>query len=169
MARLKPVSMNVLAEAREEAYYVIACLMAGLAPGEHVVRLGVCMDDQPSLSATLPITVEGAGGCDDMVEVDDKFFENFAFLLTCGLAQTLSYGVMYLRSPGDGAGGPAMVQTWSLGWGALSELPANVAAELIGEREPAALFVDASPVAAMAEDGPCAVESVFPPKAYAPH
>ncbi|MEU4090752.1 hypothetical protein [Streptomyces aureus] len=166
MARLKPVSTQLLAEAREEAYFVIACLMASLAPGEHVVRLGVCMDDQPSLSATLPITVEGAGDCDDMVEVDDRFFENFAFLLTCGLAQTLSYGVMYLRSPGNGADGPDAVQAWNLGWGALSELPASVAAELIGEREPAVLFVDASPMASMAKDGHC--ESVFPPKAYAP-
>ncbi|MEV5646563.1 hypothetical protein AB0L67_42215 [Streptomyces flaveolus] len=41
--------------------------MGRLAPGEHVVRLGVDMEGQERpLRATLPVTVEGDGGGDDL-------------------------------------------------------------------------------------------------------
>ncbi|WAZ18991.1 hypothetical protein STRCI_008673 [Streptomyces cinnabarinus] len=169
MAKLKPVSIAAFAEAREEAHVVLAHLMARLAPGEHVVRLGVGMEGQDQvLSATLPITVQGEGSAEDLVGVEPKFFDNFVFLLACGLAQTLSYGVMYLRSPSPvAAGGPSYtVQAWDLDWGTLTECDAARAQELIGEREPA-LFTDAFGVHCLAddEDGDGA-ESVYPPVAY---
>lgn len=163
MARLKPVSMNALAEARDEAHVVLAHLMARLAPGEHVVRLGVCMEDQDPLSATLPITVVGKGDAEDLVGVEPKYFDNMAFLLACGLAQTLCCGVMYLRSPAaEGDGAPYMVQAWDLDWGALTECTADRASELIGDREPA-VFLDAFGVHSE-NDGDD--EAIYPPAVY---
>ncbi|MEV5100056.1 hypothetical protein ACFC5H_35160 [Streptomyces rochei] len=104
--QLQPVSPDVIAETREEAQAVVATLMARLAPGEHVVRLGVDMEGQERpLSATLPITVEGDGGSDDLVGAEPRYLDNFVSLLTCGLAQTLCSGVMYLRSTDTGAAG----------------------------------------------------------------
>lgn len=50
--QLNPVSLDVIAEAREEAHAVLATLMARLAPGEHVVRLGVDMEGQRPVSAS---------------------------------------------------------------------------------------------------------------------
>ncbi|MFI8194409.1 hypothetical protein ACIF8T_37765 [Streptomyces sp. NPDC085946] len=164
--QLKPVSLDVIAEAREEAHAVLATLMARLAPGEHVVRLGVDMEGQERpLSAVLPITVEGDGGAEDLVGAEPKYLDNFAFLLTCGLAQTLCSGVMYLHSPGAD-GGPATVRAWHLCWGALNECSAVEAAELLGEYVPGD-FVDAFGVHA-AEDGDEGDEgeAVYPPVAY---
>ncbi|MEU8606284.1 hypothetical protein OH540_35630 [Streptomyces sp. BPPL-273] len=159
--QLQPVSLDVIAEAREEAHAVLATLMARLAPGEHVVRLGVDMEGQEPVSAVLPITVEGNGGCDDLVGVEAKYFDNFAFLLMCGLAQTLCAGVMYLRSTGEG--GPATVRAWHLSWGALNECPAAEAAELLGGREPGA-YEDAFGLHAADDGDGC--EAVYPPVAY---
>ncbi|MFD7880776.1 hypothetical protein ACFV5G_43145 [Streptomyces sp. NPDC059766] len=163
--KLKPISMDVFAEAREEAHAILARLMGRLAPGEHVLRLGIDMDGQESpLSATLPLTVEGDGGLDDLVGADTKWFDNFAFLLSCGLAQTLCYGVVYLRSPATEPGGAACtVQAWHLAWGVLGECSAAEAAELIGDGEPG-LFLDAPGVhsAEDEEEG----EAVYPPVAY---
>ncbi|MEU9737438.1 hypothetical protein [Streptomyces sp. NPDC048002] len=163
--KLKPVSLDVFAEAREEAHVVLAQGMGRLAPGEHVLRLGVGMDGQERpLSATLALTVEGDGGPEDMVGVEGRYFDNFVFLLACGLAQTLSYGVMYLRSPAVESGeGPSWtVQAWHLAWGVLSECSAAEAAELIGDGEVAA-FVDA-PGVHSEDDGDA--EAVYPPVAY---
>ncbi|MFE0678684.1 hypothetical protein [Streptomyces sp. NPDC058867] len=161
--------MNVFAEAREEAHLVLAHIMGRLSPGEHVLRLGVDMDGQERpLSATLPLTVEGNGGRDDLIGADERYFDNFAFLLTCGLAQKLSYGVMYLRSPagGDGQseGVSGTVQAWHLVWGVLNECSAAEAAELIGDGEVAA-FLDA-PGVHSEDDGDEDVEAVYPPVAY---
>ncbi|MFE5923585.1 hypothetical protein [Streptomyces sp. NPDC056468] len=162
VTQLKPVSLDVFAEARDEAHVVLAHLMARLAPGEHVVRLGVGMDGQKPLSAVLPVTVEGDGGSDDMVGVEPKYFDNFAFLLACGLAQKVCWGVMYLRSPATEQGDQAYtVRAWDLTWGALTECDAARAAELIGDREPAA-FEDAFGVHS-SNDGD---EAVYPPVAY---
>ncbi|MFC7994493.1 hypothetical protein ACFUV2_35075 [Streptomyces pilosus] len=159
--QLKPVSLDVIAEAREEAHAVLATLMARLAPGEHVVRLGVDMEGQERpLSATLPITVEGDGGGDDLVGAEPKWLDNFAFLLTCGLAQTLCSGVMYLRS--TDTEGQATVRAWHLSWGALDECSADEAAELLDGREPG-VYVDAYGLHAP-EDNGC--EAVYPPVAY---
>lgn len=159
--KLKPVSLDVFAEAREEAHAVLACLMSRLAPGEHVVRLGVDMEGQERpLSAVLPITVEGDGGADDLVGVEDKYFDNFAFLLACGLAQTLCYGAMYLRSPGGD--GSVVLRAWHLAWGALNECSAAEAAELLAGREPG-VFEDAFSLHAPDEDEG---EAVYPPIAY---
>ncbi|GHB79138.1 hypothetical protein GCM10010377_81450 [Streptomyces viridiviolaceus] len=161
--QLKPVSLDVIAEAREEAQAVVATLMARLAPGEHVVRLGVDMEGQERpLSATLPITVEGDGGSDDLVGAEPRYLDNFIFLLTCGLAQTLCSGVMYLRS--TGADGQATVRAWYLCWGALNECPAAEAAELLGGRE-SGTYVDAFGVHS-ADDGEDDGEAVYPPVAY---
>ncbi|MEU9273144.1 hypothetical protein [Streptomyces sp. NPDC048251] len=162
--KLKPVSMEVFAEARGEAHYVLARVMGGLAPGEHVLRLGVDMEGQERpLSAALPLTVEGTGSPDDLVGADGEHFDNFAFLLACGLAQTLSYGVMYLRSPASEPDGLATVQAWRLAWGVLNECSSAEAAELIGEGAQAA-FVDA--VGVHGEDDGDGGEAIYPPQAY---
>ncbi|MGV9456335.1 hypothetical protein [Streptomyces sp. NPDC003635] len=165
MAELKPVPLDVFAEARDEAHSVMARLLAQLAPGEHVVRLGVGMDGQEQpLSAVLPVTVEGDGGSDDLVGVESKFFDNFAFLLACGLAQKLCWGVMYLRSSSLAQGGPAFtVRAWDLTWGVLCECDAARAEELIGDREPAE-FADAFGVHS-SDDGD-EDEAIYPPVAY---
>ncbi|MBO7935675.1 hypothetical protein JTP77_006860 [Streptomyces sp. S9] len=161
--KLKPISMDVFADAREEAHAVLARVMGGLAPGEHVMRLGVDMDGQERpLSATLPLTVEGSGTLDDLVGAEAKYLDNFAFLLACGLAQSLCYGVMYLRSPATEPEGPAIVQAWHLAWGVLNECSAAQAAELVGDGAQAA-FVDAPGV--HSEDD-CDSEAVYPPVAY---
>ncbi|MFD5574313.1 hypothetical protein [Streptomyces cadmiisoli] len=170
MAQLKPVSLDVFAEAREEAHAVLAHLMARLAPGEHVVRLGVGMDGQERpLSATLTVTVKGDGGSDDLVGVELKYFDNFVFLLACGLAQTLCWGVMYLRSPAAEQDGVAYtVRAWDLAWGTLTECDAARAAELIGEREPA-VFADAFGVHSSDdgdEEDDDEDKAVYPPVAY---
>lgn len=142
---------------------MLARVMASLAPGEHVMRLGVDMEGQARpLSATLPLTVEGTGGPDDLVGAESKLFDNFAFLLSCGLAQTLCCGVMYLRSPSTEPNGPATVQAWQLLWGTLNECSAAEAAELIGDGAQAA-FVDA-PGLHSDDDGDA--EAVYPPVAY---
>lgn len=166
MAKLKPVSVAAISEAREEAHAVLAHLMARLAPGEHVVRLGVGMEGQDkTLSATLPVTVEGNGSADDLVGVESKYFDNFVFLLTCGLAQTLSYGVMYLRSPApETDDAPYTVQAWDLDWGVLHECDAARAQELIEDREPA-VFLDAFGVHTDADEDDEG-EAVYPPVAY---
>ncbi|GGR04171.1 MULTISPECIES: hypothetical protein [Streptomyces] len=162
--QLKPVSLDVIAEAREEAHAVLATLMARLAPGEHVVRLGVDMEGQEQpLSATLPITVEGDGGADDLVGAEAKWLDNFVFLLTCGLAQTLCSGVLYLRS--CGADGQVSVRAWHLCWGALNECPAAEAAELLEGREPG-VYVDAFGLHAVDEGDDDGGEAVYPPVAY---
>ncbi|MFJ8034636.1 hypothetical protein [Streptomyces sp. NPDC096032] len=162
--QLKPVSLDVIAEARDEAHAVVMTLMARLAPGEHVVRLGVDMEGQERpLSATLPITVEGDGSADDLVGAEPKYLENFVFLLTCGLAQTLCSGVMYLRSAAPGDDEVSTVQAWRLCWGALTECPAAEAADLLGGGEPGA-YVDAFGV--HCEDGDDGCEAVYPPVAY---
>ncbi|GAA3886177.1 hypothetical protein [Streptomyces lannensis] len=144
MAELEPVSLDVFAEAREEAYAVLAHLMGRIAPGEHVVRLGVTMDGEDQLvTATLPLAVEGAGTADDLVGAEEKYLHNVAFLLACGLAQPLTYGVMYLRSILGGEGGPAeTIRAWRLRDAVLMECTAAEAAELVGERERAE-FLDA--------------------------
>ncbi|MGW4661002.1 hypothetical protein ACWEP2_42980 [Streptomyces sp. NPDC004279] len=164
--KLKPVSPAAFADAREEAHLVLAHLMSRLSPGEHVVRLGVGMEGQEQpLSATLPVTVEGDGTSDDLVGVEPKYFDNFAFLLACGLAQTLCWGVMYLRSPSAEECGPAYtVRAWDLDWGTLLECDAARAAELIGDREPAR-FVDAFGVHPK-HDGDGEGEAVYPSVAY---
>ncbi|MFI9772892.1 hypothetical protein ACIHJG_39575 [Streptomyces sp. NPDC052415] len=163
--KLKPISMDVFAEAREEAHTVLAQIMGRLAPGEHVLRLGVDMDGQERpLSATLPLTVEGDGGRDDLVGAEERYFDNFVFLLACGLAQTLCHGVMYLRSPaGENEGASCTVQAWHLAWGLLDECSAAEAAELIGHGERAAAFLDA-PGVHREDDGD--TEAVYPPVAY---
>ncbi|MEU1457370.1 hypothetical protein [Streptomyces avermitilis] len=161
--KLKPVSMKVFADAQEEAHIVLARIMAGLAPGEHVMRLGVDMEGQERpLCATLPLTVEGIGSPDDLVGAEPKLLDNFAFLLSCGLAQTLCCGVMYLRSPSTEPGGAATVQAWHLAWGVLNECTASEAAELIGDGAQAE-FVDA-PGVHSEDDGDH--EAVYPPVAY---
>ncbi|MET9062813.1 hypothetical protein ABZX99_33940 [Streptomyces antibioticus] len=161
--KLNPISMDVFADAREEAHAVLARVMGGLAPGEHVMRLGVDMDGQERpLSATLPLTVEGSGTLDDLVGAEAKYLDNFAFLLACGLAQSLCYGVMYLRSPATEPEGPATVQAWHLAWGVLNECSAAQAAELVGDGAQA-VFVDAPGV--YSEDD-CDSEAVYPPVAY---
>ncbi|MET9913553.1 hypothetical protein ABZZ74_43555 [Streptomyces sp. NPDC006476] len=165
MAQLKPISLDRFAEAREEAYVVLARLMAQLAPGEHVVRLGVTVDGQERpLTATLPLTVEGEGTPDDLVGAEEKYLDNLAFLLACGLAQPLSYGVMYLRSPSGREGGPAsVIQAWHLAYGTLNECSAAEAAELVGGGEPDTGFADAFGVHSEDEaEG----EAVYPPVAY---
>ncbi|PWJ02009.1 hypothetical protein DKG34_41090 [Streptomyces sp. NWU49] len=162
--QLKPVSLDVIAEAREEAQAVLATLMARLAPGEHVVRLGVDMEGQERpLSATLPITVEGDGGAEDLVGAEPKWLDNFVFLLTCGLAQTLCSGVLYLRS--TGVDGQVTVRAWHLCWGALSECLAGEAAELLDGREPGA-YADAFALHAPDDGEEDGGEAVFPPVAY---
>ncbi|MGC2997228.1 hypothetical protein ACPF8X_02175 [Streptomyces sp. G35A] len=162
--QLKPVSLDVIAEAREEAQAVLVTLMTRLAPGEHVVRLGVDMEGQEQpLSATLPITVEGDGGGDDLVGAEPKWLDNFAFLLTCGLAQTLCSGVMYLRS--TGVDGQVTVRAWHLCWGALSECLAAEAAELLDGRE-VGTYVDAFALHAPDDSEEDGGEAVYPPVAY---
>ncbi|MPY38272.1 hypothetical protein FNH09_45845 [Streptomyces adustus] len=159
MVQLPPVSLDVFDEARKEAYVILARVMARLARGEHVVRLGVTVDGmERPLSATLPLTVEGEGTADDLIGAEERYFENAAFLLACGLAQRLSYGVMYLRSPSGGVEGPAyVIRAWRLRWASLAECTAAEAAELIGDREPA-LFEDAF---SLQDD-----EAIYPPVAY---
>ncbi|MGY6026871.1 hypothetical protein [Streptomyces spinosirectus] len=155
MAQLKPVSLDCFAEARDEAYVVLAHLMGRLAPGEHVVRLGVTMDGQERpLTATLALTVEGEGTPDDLVGAEEKYFDNMAFLLACGLAQPLSYGVMYLCSPSDRVNGGSVptIRAWHLAYAVLSECSAAEAAELVGGGERAAVFADAFGVHTEAED-----------------
>lgn len=163
--QLKPVSLDVIAEAREEAQAVLAALMARLAPGEHVVRLGVDMEGQERpLSATVAFTVEGDGGADDLVGAEAKYLDNFVFLLTCGLAQTLCSGVLYLRSQ---EAGRVTVRARHLCWGALQECPAGEAAGLLGEREPG-VYLDAFGLHAD-DDGDVEEdegEAVYPPVAY---
>ncbi|MDT0467051.1 hypothetical protein [Streptomyces gibsoniae] len=164
--QLKPVSLDVIAEAREEAHAVLMTLMARLAPGEHVVRLGVDMEGQERpLSATLPITVEGDGGADDLVGAEPTYLDNFAFLLTCGLAQTLCSGVMYLRSCAPGADSSATVRAWRLCWGVLTECPAAEAAELLDGREFGA-YVDAFGLHCADDGDEDGCEAVYPPVAY---
>ncbi|MER6233365.1 hypothetical protein ACFY1L_46160 [Streptomyces sp. NPDC001663] len=165
MAQLKPVSLDRFAEAREEAYTVLAHLMARLAPGEHVVRLGVTMDGQERpLTATLPLTVEGEGTPDDLVGAEEKYLHNMAFLLACGLAQPLSYGVMYLRSVSEEGGPACTVRAWHLCYTVLNECSAAEAAELVGDGERAD-FVDAFSVHSQPEDEDGG-EAVYPPVAY---
>lgn len=159
--QLQPVSLDVIAEAREEAHAVLATLMARLAPGEHVVRLGVDMEGQRPVSAVLPVTVEGDGGADDLVGAEPKYFDNFTFLLMCGLAQTLCSGVMYLRS--TGADGQATVRVWHLSWGVLNECPAAEAAELLDGCD-LGTCVDAFGLHSAADGDGC--EAVYPPVAY---
>lgn len=168
MTRLKPVSLDVFAEAHEEAHVVLAHLMASLTPGEHVARLAVGMDElERPVSAVLPLAVEGDGGADDLVGAEPKYLENFTFLLACGLAQTLCWGVLYLRSPASEPGGAAYtIRAWDLTWGVLTECDAARAEELIGDREPAS-FADAFGVHSSRdgdEDG--GGEAVYPPVAY---
>ncbi|WP_432189984.1 hypothetical protein [Streptomyces sp. Tue6028] len=163
MVQLKPVSVNALAEAREEVSVILARLMTRMAPGEHILRLGLCVEGQEPLGAKLPVTVEGKGDADDLVGVEQCYMDNFAFLLTCGLAQTLSYGVMYLRSPAaEGDGAPYVVQAWDLDYGVLGECTAARAAELIGDREPA-VFRDAFGVHTCEDDDS---EDIYPPAVY---
>ncbi|KUN16221.1 hypothetical protein AQJ23_45310 [Streptomyces antibioticus] len=165
MAKLKPISPARIAEAREEAYAVLARLMGRLAPGEHVVRLGVTMDgEEKPLAAALRVTVEGDGGLDDLVGAEEKYLDNMAFLLMVGLAQPLSYGTLYLRSPApDDQSAAYVVRAWHLAYCALSECTASEAAELIGERGPA-VFVDAFGLHGSDEDEEG--EAVYPPVAY---
>ncbi|MET7457841.1 hypothetical protein ABZT03_39540 [Streptomyces sp. NPDC005574] len=160
--QLKPISLDVFADAREEAHTVLARVMATLAPGEHVLRLGVDMDGQEHpVCATLPLSVEGDGGPEDLVGAEPKYFDNFAFLLACGLAQSLCYGVMYLRSPATGPDGSThTVHAWHLAWGTLNECSAAEAAELVGDGVQAT-FLDAPGLHDEA-DG----EAVYPPVAY---
>ncbi|MFE5753780.1 hypothetical protein ACFQ7I_08745 [Streptomyces massasporeus] len=162
--KLKPVSLDVIAESREEAHTVMATLMARLAPGEHVVRLGVDMEGQERpLSATVALTVEGDGGADDLVGADPKYLDNFVFLLTCGLAQTLCSGVLYVRS--QGADGQVTVRAWHLCWGDLNECSSAEAAELLDGREPG-VYVDAFGLHAADDGEEDGCEAVFPPVAY---
>ncbi|MFJ5780412.1 hypothetical protein [Streptomyces sp. NPDC093094] len=156
MAQLKPVSLDVLAEARDEVDLVVARLMARLTPGEHVVRLTVGMDDfDEVLSADLPVTVEGEAGADALVRVERKDFDNFVFLLTVGLAQTLSWGSMSLHSPAN------TIKAWCLEYGALAECDAAYAEVLVGDGEPASFEVAFS-VHTDEEDD----EAIYPPVAY---
>lgn len=163
MAKMKPISPARIAEAREEAYAVLARLMGRLAPGEHLVRLGVTMDGQEKpLSAALPLTVEGDGGPEDLVGAEEKYLDNMAFLLMVGLAQPLSYGTLYLRSLSSESEGAAyVIRAWHLSYCTLSECSASEAAELIGEREPA-VFADAFGLHGSDDEG----EAVYPPIAY---
>ncbi|MFJ5779337.1 hypothetical protein [Streptomyces sp. NPDC093094] len=162
MAQLKPVSLDVYAEARDEAHLILSRLMARLTPGEHVVRLAVSMDGQKTLTVVLPVTVEGADTTDALVGVDQKHFDDFVFLLTVGLAQPMSWGLMYQRSPASEQDGPAYsIQAWVLEWAALTKCDAALAEELIGDGE-AASFEDAFSVHSEDEDG----ETIYPPVAY---
>ncbi|MFE1442928.1 hypothetical protein [Streptomyces sp. NPDC058739] len=148
---------------------IAARVMASLTPGEHVVRLWVGMDGVKPLSATLSIRVEGEGGPEDLLGVEPKYFENFVFLLACGLAQPLSWGVMFLRSPaGDREGEAHTIRVWDLGWGALTECDAERGEMLLGQRVQGR-FLDAFGVHSEddgdedeGEDG----EAVYPPGAY---
>ncbi|MFI9830786.1 hypothetical protein ACIHIX_24200 [Streptomyces sp. NPDC051913] len=164
MAKLKPISPTRIAEAREEAYAVLARLMGRLAPGEHVVRLGVTMDGQEKpLSAALPLTVEGDGGPEDLVGAEEKYVDNMAFLLMVGLAQPLSYGTLYLRSSSEVEGAACVIRAWHLSYCTLRECTVAEAAELVGVGEPAE-FADAFGLHGGDEDEE--IEAVYPPVAY---
>ncbi|MFF0206249.1 hypothetical protein [Streptomyces sp. NPDC005017] len=161
MAQLKPISLDVIAEARDEAHLVLARLMAPLAPGKHVIRLAVGMDDtEEILSSLLPVAVAGDAGAEALVSVDRKDFDNFVFLLTVGLVQTLCWGALTVCSLVED--GPTYaIRAWCLEYGALAECSAALAAELIDGHEPAS-FEDAFSIHSVDEDG----EAVYPPVAY---
>ncbi|MGX1549554.1 hypothetical protein [Streptomyces adustus] len=170
---LKPVSPAVLAEARDEASEIMARLMGRLAPGQHVLRMWVGMDGmEKKLRAVLKVTVEGDGGADDLVEVEEKWFDNFVFLLTVGLAQKLAYGLMHLQSTAIGAQVPVCtVQSWSLVWGLFSENSGQETADVLGRYVEGASFLDAVSVYAdgaedAADEGSGQAEAVYPPVAY---
>ncbi|MGW6488198.1 hypothetical protein [Streptomyces sp. NPDC055056] len=120
----------------------MANLFARLTPGDHVVRLAVCVEDQEPARATLPVTVEGKGDLDDLIAPEPKYFENFGYLLAIGLAQTVSYGLMCLRSPAEADGARYEGRVWDLGHGALTPAQADRAAELIANWE-STRFLDA--------------------------
>ncbi|MET8038130.1 hypothetical protein [Streptomyces sp. NPDC005345] len=86
--------------------------MSRMAPGGHVLRLGIAVDDHEPLKATLPVTVKNRGDAGDLIGADPAFQNYSRFPLTTALAQQFAVGVMYLRSPaptGDPA--PYMVNT----------------------------------------------------------
>lgn len=142
--QLKPVPQEVIAESHEEATAILINLMARLTPGEHVARLVVTMEGHKPTTAVLPITVEGNGTADDLIGTEPERLENFAFLLTCGLAQTRCTGVMFVRSPSPNADEHAVVRAWQLFCGVMDECPAAAAAELLGNRlEAETTFVNA--------------------------
>ncbi|MGW3631873.1 hypothetical protein ACWD7F_17190 [Streptomyces sp. NPDC005122] len=164
MTQLKPVPVKQIREANEEAGVILARLMTRMAPGEHVLRLAVCMEDQDPLYAALAVTVEGKGDSDDMIGADQAFQENFRFLLMCGLAQRLSSGVMYMRSPAAaGVGAPYMVTAWELDHGTLTSCEAARADELLGSGEDTAAFRDAFSLYG-GEHGD--TEAIYPRAAY---
>ncbi|MFJ3229060.1 hypothetical protein ACIPJS_37710 [Streptomyces sp. NPDC086783] len=164
MAKLKPVPVEEIREANEEAGVILARLMTRMAPGEHVLRLAVCMEDQDPLYAALAVTVEGKGDSDDLVGADPVYRDNFRFLLTCGLAQRLSYGVMYMRSPApEEVGAPYVVNAWELDHGALTSCEAARADELLGSGEDTAAFRDAFSLYGGEGDGG---EAIYPRAAY---
>ncbi|MFE2823544.1 hypothetical protein [Streptomyces sp. NPDC059271] len=163
MTKLKPVPVADIQEANEEAGVILARLMSRMAPGEHVLRLGVAVDDE-SLKATLPVTVEGRGDADDLVGADPVYQNNFRFLLMIALAQRFAVGVMYLRSPaptGDPA--PYMVSAWELDHCAVTSCKAARAADLLGGGESGAAFRDAFSLDDADDDGS---ESIYPRAAY---
>ncbi|MCX4581454.1 hypothetical protein OHB41_51845 [Streptomyces sp. NBC_01571] len=139
-------------------------LFSRLTPGEHVVRLAVCVEDQEPARATLPVSVEGRGDLDDLIAPEPKFFENFAFLLGIGLAQKVSYGLMCLRSPAAASDGGARYtgRVWDLDRGALTPAGAERAAELIGNWE-STRFLDAYGVQTGDEND---VEAIYPRHVY---
>ncbi|MET7390525.1 hypothetical protein ACFYPT_38530 [Streptomyces sp. NPDC005529] len=164
VVQLKPVPVNEIREANEEAGVILTRLMTRMAPGEHVLRLAVCMEDQDPLYAALAVTVEGKGDSDDMIGTDPVFQDNFRFLLTCGLAQRLSCGVMYMRSPAPAeVAAPYMVNAWELDHGALTSCEAARADELLGSGEDTSAFRDAFSLY-NSEDGDG--ETIYPRAAY---
>ncbi|MFH8492472.1 hypothetical protein [Streptomyces longisporoflavus] len=161
--QLKPVPMDVIAEAREEADSVVLNLMARLMPGQHEARLIVTMEGQKPLTAVLPLTVEGDGSRDDMIGAEPARLENFAFLLTVALAQHLSSGVMLLRSTGAGTAGQDKVRVWTLFWGVLEETRSAEAADLMHGMLTGVDFADAFGVHSPDDDED---EAIYPPSAY---
>ncbi|MGW5739737.1 hypothetical protein [Streptomyces sp. NPDC055261] len=152
--------MDVIAEAREEAASVVLNLMSRLMPGQHEARLIVTMEGQKSLTAVLPLTVEGDGSREDMVGAEPARLENFTFLLMAALAQHLSSGVMLLRSTGAGAAGRDKVRVWTLFWGVLKETRSAEAAELMHGKLTDVELADAFGVHSPDDD------SIYPPCAY---
>ncbi|MER7983394.1 hypothetical protein [Streptomyces sp. NPDC095817] len=132
---LKVVSPAEFTAAHKEAYAILSNLFGRLTPGDHVVRLAVCVEDQEPARATLPVTVEGRGDLDDLIGAESRYFENFAYLLAIGLAQTVAYGLMCLRSPADADGARYEGRVWDLDRGALVPADADRAAELIANWE----------------------------------
>ncbi|MFF0143648.1 hypothetical protein ACFYRN_45620 [Streptomyces sp. NPDC005227] len=161
---LKVVSPAEFTEAHKEAYAILANLFGRLTPGDHVVRLAVCVEDQEPARATLPVSVEGRGDLDDLIAPEPKYFENFAYLLAIGLAQRVAYGLMCLRSPATADDGAVQCtgRVWDLDRGALTPAGSERAAELISNWT-STRFLDAYGVQTGDEDD---ADAIYPRHLY---